>query len=136
MVKPASDTPLTDIRVTELLLESGVPGNALQLVTGSGAKIGAWLTSDPRVNMVNLTGSTPVGKQIAEACAQNLTRVHLELGGNDAFVILPDADLERAALEAFNARIGNCGQVCCAAKRFLIQRDPERRVHRAPESAS
>lgn len=123
VVKPASDTPLTDIRVTELLLESGVPGNALQLVTGSGAKIGAWLTSDPRVNMVNLTGSTPVGKQIAEACAQNLTRVHLELGGNDAFVILPDADLERAALEAFNARIGNCGQVCCAAKRFLIQRD-------------
>ena len=95
----------------------------MQLVTGSGAKIGAWLTSDPRVNMVNLTGSTPVGKQIAEACAQNLTRVHLELGGNDAFVILPDADLERAALEAFNARIGNCGQVCCAAKRFLIQRD-------------
>ena len=123
IVKPASDTPLTDIRVTELLLESGVPGNALQLLTGSGAKIGAWITNDSRVNLVNLTGSTAVGIDIARACAAHLTRVHLELGGNDAFVVLPDADLDRAALEAFNARIGNCGQVCCAAKRFIVHKD-------------
>ncbi len=122
VVKPSSDTPLTDIRVTKALLDSGIPGNALQLVTGSGSKIGEWLTGDSRVNMVNLTGSTAVGTTIAQSCAKNLTRTHLELGGNDAFVILPDADLDRAALEAFNARIGNCGQVCCAAKRFIIPR--------------
>lgn len=120
IIKPASDTPLTDIMTTKLLLESGVPGNAVQLVTGSGSRIGAQLSADPRVNLVNLTGSTAVGIEIANACSKNLTRVHLELGGNDAFVILPDADVEKAAADAFNARIGNCGQVCCAAKRFII----------------
>lgn len=120
VVKPASDTPLTDIRCTELLLESGVPGNAVQLLTGSGAKMGEWLTADPRVAMVNLTGSTQVGIQIAKSCAEHLHRTHLELGGNDPLIVLPDADVDRAADEAFASRIGNCGQVCCAGKRFLV----------------
>lgn len=120
IIKPASDTPLTDIRCTQLLLESGVPGNAVQIVTGSGSKIGAWLTSDPRVALVNLTGSTQVGIQIARSCAEHLHRTHLELGGNDPLVILPDADVEAAAASAFDSRIGNCGQTCCAGKRFLV----------------
>ncbi|WP_455582853.1 aldehyde dehydrogenase family protein [Dysosmobacter sp.] len=120
IIKPASDTPLTDIRCTELLLESGVPGNAVQIVTGSGSKIGSWLTSDPRIAMVNLTGSTQVGVQIAKCCAEHLHRTHLELGGNDPLIILPEADLESAVNEAFVSRIGNCGQVCCAGKRFLV----------------
>lgn len=120
IVKPASDTPLTDIRCTQLLLDSGVPGNALQIVTGGGAKIGEWLISDPRVALVNLTGSTQVGVQIAKTCAQRLHRTHLELGGNDPLLILPDADVDGAAEEAFASRIGNCGQTCCAGKRFLV----------------
>lgn len=120
LIKPASDTPLTDIRCTQLLLESGVPGNAVQIVTGSGGKIGEWLTSDPRVALVNLTGSTQVGIQIAKNCAGHLHRTHLELGGNDALIILPDADVDEAAEEAFRSRIGNCGQTCCAGKRFLV----------------
>jgi succinate-semialdehyde dehydrogenase/glutarate-semialdehyde dehydrogenase len=70
---------------------------------------------------VNLTGSTQVGIEIAKSCAQHLHRVHLELGGNDALVILPGADPAQAAQEAFASRIGNSGQVCCAGKRFLVQ---------------
>ncbi|MCQ5131394.1 aldehyde dehydrogenase family protein [Butyricicoccus faecihominis] len=123
IIKPASETPLTDIRVTELLLESGVPGNAAQIVTGSGAKIGAWLTADARVALINLTGSTRVGIEIAQNAAAHLHRLHLELGGNDPLIILPDADLNTAVEEAFASRIGNAGQVCCAGKRFLIPRD-------------
>lgn len=120
IIKPASDTPLTDIRCTQLLLESGVPGNAVQIITGSGTKIGAWLTSDPRVALVNLTGSTQVGIQIAKSCAEHLHRTHLELGGNDPLLILPDADLDKAVDEALGSRIGNCGQTCCAGKRFMV----------------
>lgn len=123
VIKPASDTPLTDIRCTQMLLESGVPGNAVQILTGSGAKMGEWLTANPRVALVNLTGSTSVGVQIAKSCAQHLHRTHLELGGNDPLVILPDADVNTAVEEAFSSRIGNCGQVCCAGKRFLVPAD-------------
>lgn len=120
IIKPASDTPMTDIRCVELLLGAGVPGNALQILTGSGARMGDWLTSDPRIALVNLTGSTQVGVQIAKCCAQHLHRTHLELGGNDPLIVLPDADVETAVNEAFGSRIGNCGQVCCAGKRFII----------------
>lgn len=123
IIKPASETPLTDIFCTELLLQSGVPGNVVQIVTGSGAKIGAWLTADPRVSLVNLTGSTRVGIEIAKNAAPYLHRLHLELGGNDALIILPDAELPDAVAEAFASRIGNAGQVCCAGKRFLIPRE-------------
>lgn len=95
----------------------------VQILTGSGAKMGEWLTADPRVALVNLTGSTSVGVQIAKSCAQHLHRTHLELGGNDPLVILPDADVNTAVEEAFSSRIGNCGQVCCAGKRFLVPAD-------------
>jgi succinate-semialdehyde dehydrogenase/glutarate-semialdehyde dehydrogenase len=120
IIKPASNTPLTDILVTELLLAAGVPGNAVQLVTGSGSELGNWLTGDPRVDLVNLTGSTQVGVKIAANSAASLHRLHLELGGNDPLVILEDADIDQAAADSFNARIGNTGQVCCAAKRFIV----------------
>jgi succinate-semialdehyde dehydrogenase/glutarate-semialdehyde dehydrogenase len=120
IVMPASQTPLTDIMVTEMLLSAGVPGNALQLITGSGSTVGNYLTQDPRIDLVNLTGSTKVGVAIAKNSAEHLHRLHLELGGNDGLVILEDADLDQAVQEAFGARIGNTGQVCCAAKRFIV----------------
>ena len=120
VIKPASATPLTDIRTASLLLEAGVCPSAVNVLTGSGASVGAQLSSDRRVNMVNLTGSTRVGMEIARRCADGLRRVHLELGGNDPLIILEDADVEEAADKAFAARIGNCGQVCCAAKRFIV----------------
>jgi succinate-semialdehyde dehydrogenase/glutarate-semialdehyde dehydrogenase len=120
IVKPASNTPLTDIMLTELLLKAGVPGNALQILTGSGADLGNYLSADPRVDLVNLTGSTKTGLEIARNSAAFLHRLHLELGGNDPLIILADADIEQAVSESVNARIGNAGQVCCAAKRFIV----------------
>jgi succinate-semialdehyde dehydrogenase/glutarate-semialdehyde dehydrogenase len=120
VIKPASNTPLTDILITELLLSTGIPGKAVQLITGSGSKVGNWLTGDKRVDLVNLTGSTQVGVKIAANSAAYLHRLHLELGGNDGLIILEDADVAQAVQEAFGARVGNTGQVCCAAKRFIV----------------
>ena len=81
IVKPPTDNPLTDIMITELLLEAGVPGNTLQIVTGSGSKVGDWLVKDPDVDAVSMTGSTQVGIGIAEIMAKRLAPCTLELGG-------------------------------------------------------
>ena len=121
VVKPASDTPLTDIYLVELLLEAGVPADAIQIVTGSGATIGRQIASSGKINGISVTGSTRVGTEIACCAAKNLTRVFLELGGNDAFIVFEDADINLAAAEAVNARTYNAGQVCCSAKRCIVQ---------------
>jgi succinate-semialdehyde dehydrogenase/glutarate-semialdehyde dehydrogenase len=89
-------------------------------VTGSGAKVGDWLIADDRIDMVTLTGSTKVGMEIARNSADYLHRIHLELGGNDPFIILGDADLEKAVGEALVTRLVNAGQRCCAGKRFIV----------------
>jgi acyl-CoA reductase-like NAD-dependent aldehyde dehydrogenase len=120
IVKPPTDNPLTDIMITELLLEAGVPGNTLQIVTGSGSKVGNWLVSDPDVDAVSMTGSTQVGIGIAEIMAKRLAPCTLELGGNDPFIVLPDADIEKAATSACGARKGNSGQICISSKRFIV----------------
>lgn len=123
IVKPASDDPLALLRIGELLWEAGVPGDALQFVTGSGSKVGGWLTADPRINKITFTGSTDVGIEIAQTCAKNLTHVSLELGGNAPFVIMDDADIDRAVEEAVSRRAAYVtGQICNAAKRFLVHR--------------
>lgn len=123
IVKPASDDPLTLLRIGELLWEAGVPGDVLQFVTGSGSKIGRLLTSDPRIDKISFTGSTEVGIEIAKACAKNLTHVSLELGGNAPFVIMEDADIDRAVTEAVSRRAAYVtGQICNAAKRFIVHR--------------
>lgn len=121
IVKPSSETPLCDIRLTQLMRECGVPANAIQIITGSGAKIGNWLTGDDRLSAVSMTGSTEVGAQIAKNSAEYLHPVMLELGGNDALIILEDADLEWAVEQTVFGRMLNSGQVCSASKRFLIQ---------------
>lgn len=120
IVKPPTDNPLTDIMITELLLEAGVPGNTLQIVTGSGSKVGSWLVENPDVDAVSMTGSTQVGVGIAEIMAKRLAPCTLELGGNDPFIVLPDADVALAAIQACGARKGNSGQVCISSKRFII----------------
>ncbi|GHT84775.1 aldehyde dehydrogenase [Bacteroidia bacterium] len=121
IVKPSSDTPLEDIYLTKLLLEAGVPGEAIQVVTGSGAKIGAQLSKHKGIAAISLTGSTEVGIQTAENGAKNLTKVYLELGGNDPMIIFDDADLDKAIPEVLLGRAWNAGQTCCATKRFLVQ---------------
>lgn len=121
IVKPPTDNPLTDIMITELLLEAGVPGNTLQIVTGSGSKVGSWLVSNPGVDAVSMTGSTEVGVGIAEIMAKRLAPCVLELGGNDPFIVLEDVDIDKVARLACGSRKGNSGQVCIASKRFIVQ---------------
>ena len=122
IVKPASVTPLASIFMTELLLRAGIPPQALQIITGSGEKIGAQLAASPKINAISLTGSTEVGLSVAERASRNLTRVFLELGGYDPLIIMKDADLDLAVRETIKGRMFNAGQVCCASKRVLVQK--------------
>lgn len=120
IIKAASVTPLASIRFTELILEAGVPANAVQILTGSGSSIGSWLVDDPRIAAVTLTGSTRVGVEISKAAAPHLHHVMLELGGNDATIVMPDADLDYAVSDCVANRSANSGQVCCCPKRFIV----------------
>lgn len=119
IVLPSSDNPLTLMKLTELLVEAGVPDGVIQCLTAPGAVKSA-AVKDPRVHLVTLTGSTEVGIDTARLAAENLTHTALELGGNDAFIVLEDADVDLAVEEMIWGRMYNTGQVCCASKRFLV----------------
>jgi acyl-CoA reductase-like NAD-dependent aldehyde dehydrogenase len=121
IIKPASDTPMQNIFMTQLLLDAGVPGNAAQVITGSGAVVGAQLCKSKLVNLVTVTGSTEVGIEIMKSCADELHHVGLELGGNDPMIIFADCDLEKAVQETIDGRLSNAGQTCCANKRFIVE---------------
>lgn len=120
IVKPATDNPLTVCKLVGLLREAGFPAGVVQVVTGRGSTVGNYLAQNSQINAVSLTGSTEVGKTVAKTAAETLKSVALELGGNDAFIVLEDADFELAVTEAVNARFFNAGQICCAPKRFFI----------------
>lgn len=122
IVKPSTDNPLTLCMLTELLAKAGVTDGAIQIITGRGSKVGSWICSDPDVHLITLTGSTEVGIETAKVAAENLTHVALELGGNDAFIVCEDADVDLAITELLWGRMYNTGQVCCASKRFLVHR--------------
>ena len=107
------------MKLTEMLVEAGVPNGVVQCLTAPGAVKDAAVT-DPRVHLVTLTGSTEVGIETAKLAAANLTHTALELGGNDAFIVLDDGDVDLAVEEMVWGRMYNTGQVCCASKRFLI----------------
>ena len=119
IVLPSSDNPLTLMKLTEMLVEAGVPNGAIQCLTAPGS-VKAAAVKDPRVHLVTLTGSTEVGIDTAKLAAANLTHTALELGGNDAFIVLDDGDVDLAVEELIWGRMYNTGQVCCASKRFLI----------------
>ena len=121
IVKPATDNPLTLIRIVELMLSAGVPGNVLQIITGPGALVGNILVESEYIDAISFTGSTEVGKSIAKSASQTLKHIFLELGGNDPFIVFEDADMELAVSECLAGRLQNAGQTCCAPKRFLIQ---------------
>ena len=122
IVKPASDNPMIILKIIEICLEAGVPGDVIQCVTGSGALIGNLLANSPFIDAISLTGSTPVGLSVAKAAAGTLKRVFLELGGNDAFIVFDDADLDLVVEDAVRGRVQNAGQTCCAPKRFIVQK--------------
>lgn len=122
IVKPSSDAPLTILKMGGLMAEAGIPAGVLQVLTGGGSTVGAWLCEHKDVHGITLTGSTPVGIATAKAGASHLAHVTLELGGNDSFIVLEDADLDLAADQVVGGRMSNNGQVCCSPKRYLVQR--------------
>ena len=121
ILKPASVNPLTLTRYVELLVEAGVPAGIISVVHGSGSVVGKTLTSSKKVDMVSLTGSTAAGIDAAKNCAEHCAHNSLELGGNDAFILCADGDMDLAIEETVWGRLYNTGQVCCASKRFLIE---------------
>lgn len=121
VLKPASVNPLTLTMYCELLEKAGIPAGVINVVHGSGGVVGTALTSHPKVAMVSLTGSTEAGIDAAKNCAEHCAHSSLELGGNDAFILCEDGDIDLAVKETVWGRLYNTGQVCCASKRFLVQ---------------
>ena len=119
IAKPTSETPLVAIRLVELLLEAGVPKDAVQIVTGPGRTVGNALVESPNTEAITFTGSTQIGTQIASLGGKRAKRIILEMGGMDPVIILDDADLPRAVEAVARATFGLAGQVCIASKRIL-----------------
>ena len=120
VLKPASDTPLTALRLGELALEAGLPPGVLNILSGPGDSVGAALVRHPLVRKVSFTGSTPVGAEVMRQAAGGIKRVALELGGKSACVIFADADLDACLPSALWSAFDNAGQDCCARARFLV----------------
>lgn len=120
IVKPSTDNPLTLCILTELLVKAGVTDGAIQIVTGRGSQVGNWLCTNPDVHLITLTGSTEVGIETYKNAAGHLAHIALELGGNDAFIVCEDGDVDLAVEELIWGRMYNTGQVCCASKRFIV----------------
>ncbi|MGO9606929.1 MAG: aldehyde dehydrogenase family protein [Candidatus Binataceae bacterium] len=121
ILKPAEQTPLTALRLGELILESGLPESVVQIITGFGPGAGSSIAEHPDIDKVAFTGSTEVGKLILKASAGNLKRVSLELGGKSPNIIFPDADMKSAAFGSALGIFMNQGQVCCAGSRVFVQ---------------
>ena len=120
VIKPAEDTPLSALYFAKLAEEAGVPAGVVNVVTGLGETAGAALGRHPGLKRMSFTGSTEVGRLIAEACGKNLVPVKLELGGKGAAVLFEDVNVEAAADSLAGAITLNAGQVCCTATRWLV----------------
>ena len=121
VLKPAEQTPLSALRLAELMLETELPDGVVNVVTGFGETAGAAVAAHPGIDKVAFTGSTEVGKLIVQASAGDLKRVTLELGGKSPNVVFADADLDSAIAGAANAIFFNHGQCCCAGSRLYIE---------------
>ena len=117
IVKPATDTPLSAIRLTEILLEAGLPPEGINTLTGSGGDIGDALVADRRVRKITFTGSRDVGEHICKTAG--IKRVTMELGSNAPVIVMPDADLDRVAAAVASTGYANAGQVCISTQRVL-----------------
>ncbi len=122
IVKPAQLTPLSVLQLADILMEAGLPSGVISVLPGPGTSIGNALVTHPQIAKVSFTGSTEVGAGIMRLCANNITRVSLELGGKAANVVFADAELERCVNASVSAAFGNTGQDCCARSRILVQR--------------
>jgi acyl-CoA reductase-like NAD-dependent aldehyde dehydrogenase len=122
VLKPAALTPLSALRLAELVLEAGIPEGVVSVLVGPGSVVGSRLARHPAVAKVGFTGSTEVGREVMRDAAGTIKRVTLELGGKSANVVFADADLERAAAAAPYAVFDNAGQDCCARSRILVEK--------------
>ncbi len=120
VLKPASTTPLTAIRLAEILEEAGVPPGVFNVVVGSGGTVGEWLTTDPRIAKISFTGSPPVGESIVRKAG--LKKVTMELGNNSGTIVEPDADLDAAVPRCVVSAFANSGQVCISLQRLYLHR--------------
>lgn len=119
VMKPPSGTPLSALKLTELLLECGLPPEAISCLTGPGGEVGDALCRDPRVRKISFTGSVPVGKHICEIAG--LKKVTMELGSNSPIIVMPDADLNKVAEAIAATGYSNAGQVCISTQRVIAQ---------------
>lgn len=122
VLKPAELTPLTSVMFARACTAAGIPDGVVNVVTGAGRTAGERLVAHPDVAMVSFTGSTPVGRRVAELATATVKRTHLELGGKAPFVVFDDADLDAAVHGAVAASLINSGQDCTAATRAYVQR--------------
>ncbi|WP_415951430.1 gamma-aminobutyraldehyde dehydrogenase [Streptomyces sp. KLOTTS4A1] len=122
VLKPAELTPLTSLLFAEAATAAGIPDGVINIVTGTGREAGEHLVAHPDVAMTSFTGSTAVGKRVAEVATATVKRIHLELGGKAPFVVFDDADVEAAAHGAVAGSLINTGQDCTAATRAYVQR--------------
>jgi len=120
ILKPASSTPLTTLKIAAIMETAGLPGGVLNVVTGSGAEAGAALASRPSLGHLSFTGDVSTGALVAGMAGEHATPLTLELGGSDAMIVCADADLEQAAAGAVSGRFYNCGQTCTAVKRLIV----------------
>jgi acyl-CoA reductase-like NAD-dependent aldehyde dehydrogenase len=120
IVKPASDTPLSALRLTEILLEAGLPPEGIQCIPGSGGEIGDAIVKDRRVRKITFTGSREIGDRICRMAG--IKKVTMELGSNSPLIIMPDADLEKVAAAVVMTGYGNAGQTCISTQRVLTSK--------------
>ncbi len=128
ILKPASYSPLTALRIGELALEAGIPPGVLNVVTGPGGTAGAAIAAHPGVGKVAFTGETTTGQEIMRLASNNVKKVSLELGGKSPNIVFADADLEKFARESPYSVFDNCGQDCCARSRIFVERSAHEKL--------
>lgn len=121
VLKPSPTTPLTTLRIGEIARDI-LPAGVLNVISG-GDHLGPLMTAHPGIDKISFTGSTATGRKVMESASKTLKRLTLELGGNDAAIVLPDVDIARVAQQVFGAAFGNSGQICVAIKRLYVHED-------------
>jgi acyl-CoA reductase-like NAD-dependent aldehyde dehydrogenase len=121
VLKLASDAPLTGLRLAECFAEAGLPAGVLNVLTGSGSKVGSALVRDPRVRAISFTGSVPIGRSVRDEATRLGKRVQLELGGHNPLIVMADAKLDAAVEAAYAGAFWSAGQKCTATRRIYVQ---------------
>jgi aminomuconate-semialdehyde/2-hydroxymuconate-6-semialdehyde dehydrogenase len=122
IAKPSELTPMTAYMLCEIAREAGLPNGVLNIVHGTGPKVGAAITAHPKINTISFTGGTVTGKKVAEACAPLFKKLSLELGGKNPNIIFADADLDAAIAGSVRSSFANQGQICLCGSRVFVER--------------